>query len=108
MAEEKSIDSYTIKVENLVTKVDIFWKEGEFVPRYHISVANISRTTQLILEKIRREFISKVNIAMEEVSGEEGVDIIRTKFEKEIKHLIEQYFSNLDKETSDLLISYVI
>ena len=108
MAEEKSIDSYTIKVENLVTKVDIFWKEGEFVPRYHISVANISRTTQLILEKIRREFISKVNIAMEEVSNMEGADIIRVKFEKEIQLLIGKYFSNLDKETADLLMSYVI
>ncbi|HLC46258.1 MAG TPA: ATPase, T2SS/T4P/T4SS family [Candidatus Nanoarchaeia archaeon] len=104
----KTLDSYKITLGNLITKVDIFWRKNEFVPNYHVSVANISRTTQLILEKIRKEFISKVSIAMEEVSGEEGVDIIRTKFEKEIKHLIEQYFSNLDKETSDLLISYVI
>ncbi|MBD3313997.1 hypothetical protein GF345_06145, partial [Candidatus Woesearchaeota archaeon] len=74
----------------------------------HISISNISQTTKLILEKIRKEFISHVSIEIEEVTTEEGVDIIRKKFEKEIEALIDKYFTNIDKATKDVLISYVI
>ncbi|MCX6706735.1 MAG: ATPase, T2SS/T4P/T4SS family, partial [Candidatus Woesearchaeota archaeon] len=104
----ENLDSYEIKVGNLITRVDIFKRVDDFVPNYHISITNISPTTKMILEKIRKEFISSVNVAMEEVSTEEGVDIIKAKFEKEIQVLITRYFSNLDKDTTDVLVSYVI
>ncbi|MBU0535625.1 MAG: Flp pilus assembly complex ATPase component TadA [Nanoarchaeota archaeon] len=111
MPEEKgieTIDSYEIRLGNLITRVDIFLKEEDFVPNYHISISNISQTTKIILEKIRKEFISKVNVEMEDVTTEEGVDLIRKKFEKEIEMLISKYFTNLDQATKDVLISYVI
>ena len=103
-----TLDSYEIKLGNLITKVDIFRTEDDFVPNYHISVSNISPTTKMILERIRKEFISHVTVAMEEVATEEGVDLIRKKFEKEIQILISRYFTNLDKATTDVLISYII
>ncbi|MBD3313792.1 hypothetical protein GF345_05095, partial [Candidatus Woesearchaeota archaeon] len=53
-----NLDSYEIRLGNLITKVNIFEKEEDFVPVYHISISNISETTKLILEKIRKEFIS--------------------------------------------------
>ena len=103
-----TLDSYEIKLGNLITKVDIFRTEDDFVPNYHISVSNISPTTKMILERIRKEFISHVTVAMEDVATEEGVDLIRKKFEKEIQILISRYFTNLDKATTDVLISYII
>lgn len=107
-ADVETLDSYEIKLGNLLTKVDIFKRAEDFVPNYAISISNISPTTKIILEKIRKEFISHVNVEISEVSTEEGVDLIRSKFEKEIQILVNRYFSNLDKETTDILISYII
>lgn len=91
-----------------MTRVDIFWEEGQFVPTYRISLANISPSTKLILEKIRREFISQVTLGVLDVTSEVGVDVIREKFEAEIKILINRYFANLDEKTMNMLINYII
>ncbi len=106
--DSEVLDNYEIKLGNLVTTVEVSQKKEDFVPKYHISVSNISPTTKIILEKIRKEFISSVNVSMEDVGGERGVDIIKKKFEKEIQVLINKYFSNLDKDTTDVLVSYII
>lgn len=108
MPETKALESYEIVIGTLVTRVDIFWEDGQFVPRYRISLANISPTTKLILEKIRREFISQVALGVLDVTSEEGVDIIRKKFEAEIKLLIGKYFANLDEKTMNMLLNYII
>ncbi len=109
MPEGKVIDSYDLVIGNLAVKVNIFFEEGEFVPKYFISITNISPTTKVILEKIRKEFVSRIALTEEEEKSEaEGVDKIRDKFEKEINILIKKYFTNLDKQTSDLLVNYII
>lgn len=108
MPETKALESYEIVIGTLVTRVDIFWEDGQFVPRYKISLANISPTTKLILEKIRREFISQVALGVLDVTSEEGVDLIRKKFEAEIKLLIGRYFANLDEKTMNMLLNYII
>ncbi|MCX8147513.1 MAG: type II/IV secretion system ATPase subunit, partial [Candidatus Woesearchaeota archaeon] len=107
-AEATVLDSYEIKIGNLITKVDIFRLPEDFVPTYRISISNISPTTKIVLEKIRKEFVSKVTVTMEEITTEEGIDIIRKKFEKEIQLLINKYFSNINKETMDVLVNYII
>lgn len=106
--EEKILDSYQIKIGNLVTNIDVYWQKGEFVPRYRLSISNISPTTKIILEKIRKEFVSQVALGIQEFSGEASIEMIRKKFEAEIKVLINKYLSNLDEDTMDLLINYVI
>ncbi len=108
MPETKVLDSYEIVLGTLITRVDIFWEGDQFVPTYRISLANISPTTKLILEKIRREFISQVALGALDVTTEEGVDIIRRKFEAEIRILIGKYFANLDEKTLNMLINYII
>ncbi|MFC1730527.1 type II/IV secretion system ATPase subunit [candidate division KSB1 bacterium] len=104
----KVLDSYEVKVGSLITKIVVFMSANDFVPNYHLSISNISPTTKILLEKIRKEFISQVAVGMEEFSGEEGVELIRKKFQREIKLLLERYISNMDKDTEEILINYVI
>ncbi len=105
---QKALDSYQITVSNLITNIDIYWEEGEFVPTYRLSISNISPTTKIILEKIRKEFVSQVALGIHEFSGEASIEIIRKKFEAEIRVLINKYLTNLDEDTMSLLMNYVI
>jgi len=100
----RMIDSYKLKVEGIVVDVSIYYEEDEAVPLYNISILNISKTTQKILNKLREEFVSRVNVNI----GEDQTLDIRDRFKQEIRVLIKKYFPGIDRETSDLLVNHVI
>jgi len=103
-----AIDSYKLNVNNTLIDVDIVFPQEETVPRYNVSITNMSNTTKVILEKIREEFISQVGIGVVELSESGGIEKIKSEFKKEISALLRKYFPNSDKKTKDMLINYVI
>ncbi len=108
MTDEKDVkvvDSYKLNLEGVVVDVTIYAEEEEAVPVYNISILNISDTTQRILNKLRDEFISRVNIGA--IKEDEDVDI-KQKFKDEIRLLIKKYFPGIESETSELLVNHVI
>jgi len=102
------LDSYKLNVNDIVVNVDITLKRNEFVPTYSVSILNISKITNIILHKIREEFVSKVNIGDIQITDTGDPDIIKNKFGKEILVLIKKYFPDIDKRTSNLLVNYLI
>ena len=104
----KIIDSYKVKVNEILVNIEITLDEEESVPKYNISILNISKTTELILKKIRDEFVSKINIADVDFSQVGTNKNIKQAFSNEIKILIKKYFPNIDDETSSLLVNHVI
>lgn len=100
------LDKYQINVNETVVNVTITYTGDDVVPHYYISLVNISRGTQLVLKKIRDEFVSNnmLPTSQEELESED----IRKKFESEIRLLISKYFPNIDLETSNLLVAYLI
>lgn len=102
------IDSYKMNVSGMVIDVNIYWEEGEVTPLYNISILNISSTTKIILEKLRQEFISRVQVGSIEISEVTGLEDIKKRFRQEILMLIKKYFPNIDKRTTDLLMNHVI
>ena len=110
MPEDKEIihlDSYKLNVSDTIISVDIFRVKAGFA-FYNISIKNITPTTNVILKKIRDEFISKVNIGPVEVTESGGEIDIKDKFKKEIVILIKKYFPNTDEKTTKLLLSQII
>ena len=99
------IDSYKLNVDGTIVDVTIYSEDKEPVPIYNISILNISRATQRILNKLKEEFVSTVRIAG---TQEDREDNIKKRFRKEIRILVNKYFPNIDHETSELLIHNVI
>ncbi len=106
--ETIKLDSYKLNVNDIVVNVDITLKRNEFVPTYNVSILNISKITNIILHKIREEFVSKVSIGDIQITDTGDPDIIKNKFSKEILVLIKKYFPDIDKRTSNLLVNYLI
>jgi flagellar protein FlaI len=103
-----TLDSYKLNVNNTLIDVNIVFPEEEPVPRYNVSITNMSNTTKVILEKIREEFVSQVGIGVIELSESGGIEKIKSEFRKEISALLNKYFPKSDKKTKDMLINYVI
>ena len=107
--KQEVLDKYQIDINNVVVEVKILSYEEEAVPEYVISVSNISPMTKIILEKIRQEFVSKMNLEnLERFEAADNVDHIKEDFKREIKSLINKYFPRTDEKTTNMLINYII
>ncbi|MBR9692569.1 CpaF family protein [Candidatus Woesearchaeota archaeon] len=103
------LEKYSIETNNILIDIRIETAQTESVPTYNVSIANISPTTKIILEKIRQEFVSRMNMMELEKfeSASEAVNI-REEFKKEIHDLILKYFPQTNKETLNMLINYLL
>lgn len=108
LAKRELIDRYTITVNNIVVDISIYAEEDKPVAEYVVSITNISDATKIILEKIRQEFISKMDL--EEIENMEQNELIniRQRFKGEIRKLIHKYFPKADERTTNMLINYLI
>jgi flagellar protein FlaI len=102
-----SLDNYKIEMEHEVVDVSVY-QDKEGFSHYDISIKNISKTTNIILSKIREEFISRINIGEVQLSEAGEARAIKDKFRQEILILIRKYFPKTDKRTTELLISELI
>lgn len=105
--EETKLDSYKLNVYDMIVNVDIYRTKTGFA-YYNISIKNITPTTNVILQKIREEFISKISIGEIEMTDSDSVEAIKDRFKKEIQALIKKYFPHTDKKTTDLLMNQII
>ena len=104
--KESYIDRYKLKINDILVDISIVLYENESVPKYVVSLTNISDATKLVLEKIRQEFISKVDT--KEIENMDNPEDIRDKFQNEIKRLIKKYFPSANEETTNMLMNYII
>jgi len=103
---ETYLDRYKLKINDILVEISIVLYENEPTPKYVVSLTNISDATKLILEKIRQEFISRVDT--KEIENAENPDDIKVKFQAEIKKLIKKYFPSANEETANMLVNYIV
>ncbi len=103
------LEKYVIEINNILNEIKIESDPNEAVPLYNVSIANISPTTRIILEKIREEFVSRINMMdLEQFENAGGGIDIKEQFKKEIHELIVKYFPKTDQQTVNMLINYLL
>lgn len=102
------LETYSLNVNNVLVKVEIQRYKTRPVPKYVVSITNISDTTKLILEKIRQDFIQRVDFSSIENFESNDLQKIQDRFKKEIRTLLKKYFPELDDKTEQMLINYII
>lgn len=110
MAEKeqvKNLDTYKLNVYDTIVDV-LITKSSYGFSFYTITIQNITPTTNVILQKIRDEFVSKVNLTQVGATDISAIGEIKDRFKKEIIFLIKKYFPNTDKKTTDLLMNQII
>ena len=102
------IDSYKFTSLNMPISVRIYRQEGEFVPMYDLYISTISKTTEVILERIRKELVHKVNLGMVDITQLKKTEAVEEGFSETIKDLVRKYFPDVDEKTAEFLSSYLI
>ncbi|HLP79066.1 MAG TPA: ATPase, T2SS/T4P/T4SS family [Acidobacteriota bacterium] len=106
--KEELLATYTIKINDIVVNVRIIQSDAESVPQYISSVANISEVTKVILEKIREEFISNVNLGKIHFDENSEIVKIRDMFRQEVEKLLDKYFPGIEEKSRNMLMNYII
>ncbi|HYD03270.1 MAG TPA: ATPase, T2SS/T4P/T4SS family [Alphaproteobacteria bacterium] len=101
------LDTYDFYSERIPLTVTIIKKHGEFVPTYSLQISAISKTTELILEKVRLELIRRVSLGTEDIGDIKKTDLVEDKFNELIGILIDKYFPDSDYDTVNFLRSYL-
>ncbi len=102
------IDSYDFEVDTIPISVAIYKKGGEFVPVYEISISSISKNTELVLEKVRQELVTEVNLGMVDILGAKKQGQIEKSFRDAIKILVKKHFPDANDEAINFLSAYLI
>ena len=108
VCKKNVIDSYSFNSENMPINVEIYTMTGEFVPVYDVSISAISRTTEMILEQIRRKLIKEVNLGMTDITNAKDTNVIEDKFKETISMMIKRYFPDVDEQVKGYLTTYLI
>ncbi len=102
------IDSYKFTSLNMPISVRVFKREEEFVPTYELSISTISKNTEVILERIRKELVKKVNLGMVDITQIKKTGVVEERFSETIRDLVGKYFPDIDERTSVFLSSFLI
>ena len=106
--DQNVIETYSFKSGKIPITIKIRRVKEEFVPIYDVSIAAISRNTEFVLEKIREELIEQVNLGMVDIINIKEKNLIEDKFKEAIIILINKYFPEVDEQTSEFLITFLI
>jgi len=101
------LDEYKYESGSIPIKVTVIQKIEDYVPHYNLEISVISKTTEVILEKVRQELIRRVNLGIVEISDTKKTDVVEGKFEELIDILIKKYFPDSDDDTSHFLKTYL-
>jgi len=103
------LDSYTVSVNDIVVDINITQDVEDPVPQYLINITSVTETTKIVLEKIRQEFISRLDTkSLEQAEEQQGTEAIRKHFEEEIRKLIKRYFPEADENKQNMLVNYLV
>ncbi|MBW2964803.1 Flp pilus assembly complex ATPase component TadA, partial [Candidatus Woesearchaeota archaeon] len=107
-SKERVIDKYSFKSMNIPVTVTVTQTKEDYVPVYNVDIAAISKTTQIILEKIREELIRAVNLGVVDIRDTRQRGIIEEKFSQTIQKLIERYFPDVSEQEKNFMTTYLI
>jgi len=106
-SHEDQIDQYSYDAQSLPVEIRVVRKPGEFVPLYIVTLPSISKTTDLLLERIRKELVTEVNLGSIDLADIKRTWLIEQRFSDTILDLVHKYFPDLDDKTINILATYL-
>ncbi len=102
------IDSYKFFSNKMPISIRIYKSKEEFVPIYEVSISTISKNTEIVLEKIRKELITEVNLGILDITDTKKTGFIENKLSETISLLIKKHFPGMDDKTLNFLTAFLI
>jgi len=100
-------EEYKFNSNGMPIEIKIYKTKEEFVPIYDVSISLISKNTEIILEKIRQELITEVNLGIVDITDIKRSDLVNQRLTETINLLIDKHFPNLSDKIRGFLKLYL-
>ncbi|MEM2121404.1 MAG: type II/IV secretion system ATPase subunit [Candidatus Woesearchaeota archaeon] len=108
MEKEVIVDKYSFLSNDIPVNILIKKEKNSFVPIYYVELSTISKTTQIILEKIREELIQKIDLGVVDITDTKKENLMEEKFKEMITLLVKKHFPDTEEDIQKHLIAYLI
>ncbi len=109
--EEKDmnvLETYTILADNVKATVEIKTTETEYIPLYFLMRPEMSAATHAVLNTMRDELITMVNLSVKEFVDPSALATVKEKFIKKAMELMEKYLPYATEKDKELLSGNLI
>ena len=103
----EKIDEYKIKADDLIIPVAILGGKG-ITKQYHVYIPTIAPGTKALMDYIKHGLVSEVAISTKEILDPKAINILKGKFTKRAKILIQDKLPNISQDTAILLINILM
>ena len=100
------LESYTIEVDKARIEVKIR-KDNEGI-KYELSIPEISVATAALLNEIRNELVTIVNISMKELVDPEAFAAIKSRFISDAQRLLKEKLPHIEGQTETFLVGMLM
>ncbi len=102
------LETYTILADNVKATVEIKTTETEYIPLYFLVRPQMSAATHAVLNTMRDELITMVNLSVKEFVDPSALTTVKKKFIKKAMELMEKYLPYATDKDKELLSGNLI
>ncbi|MBI4151046.1 type II/IV secretion system ATPase subunit [Candidatus Woesearchaeota archaeon] len=106
--ESGILDTYQFVANQLTITVTIQRVPDSYVPVYHLNTRSISPTTELVIERIRQDLISTVELGPVDIAEQKDPNALQKRFDDTVQKLVRKYFPDTDDKTISFLHALVM
>lgn len=103
-----SMDTYSVTSDGVPAEVYIYSPPDEYVPIYRLTYPKIPLATHYILNSIREELITLVNLTTKEFVDPTAIINVKEKFSLKAHELIKKYLPGIAEKDETVLVGYLI
>jgi len=103
----EKIDEYEIKADNLVIPVAILGGKG-ITKKYHVYLPSVAPATKALMDYVKHGLITEVAVSTKEILDPKAILILKEKFTKRARLLVQDKLPNISQDTAILLINILM
>jgi archaeal flagellar protein FlaI len=102
------VETYTLEVNASVVEINILKTEESYVKEYSIELPDFGVGTQALLEKVKKDLILGMGIALEKISDPRFVDQAKKELIQRAEKSMDEELPNIDPKKKSILLSHLI
>ncbi|MFH1471722.1 MAG: type II/IV secretion system ATPase subunit [Nanoarchaeota archaeon] len=103
-----SMDTYIVSSDGVPAEVYIYSPPTEYVPIYRLIYPQIPTATHSILNSIREELITLINLSTKEFVDPTAIIPVKQKFSTKAHELMKKYLPGTSENDENILVGYLI
>ncbi len=103
---QKELEKYKVESDDIETTVSIRSRNG--IKEYVLSLPRLEPGTEALLEEVKTELVSEVQVTTKEILDPKVIDVLKEKFAEKAKNLLKNKLPDLPEDVITYFVGYLL